>query len=160
MLLPQYAAMFVSAGEPGNAKKVQVSVAAARKVFRVFGVRTAIFKASCLPKEAVRALSQLVQLQCVTGAFCCAAAPGAAHAACAQPAPQPQQAARGRGYKQGVARARTSTCCTQLRCCLHIAQRSLLACDCSVLWTAASLEQRCSQCVCSCIHGGLCLPTR
>lgn len=36
---PQYAAMFVSAGEPGNAKKVQVSVAAARKVFRVFGVR-------------------------------------------------------------------------------------------------------------------------
>lgn len=31
--------MFVSAGEPGNAKKVQVSVAAARKVFRVFGVR-------------------------------------------------------------------------------------------------------------------------
>jgi len=35
----QYAAMFVSAGEPGNAKKVQVSVAAARKVFRIFGVR-------------------------------------------------------------------------------------------------------------------------
>jgi hypothetical protein len=31
----QYAAMFVSAGEAGNAKKVQVSVAAARKVFRV-----------------------------------------------------------------------------------------------------------------------------
>jgi hypothetical protein len=31
--------MFVSAGEPGNAKKVQVSVAAARKVFRIFGVR-------------------------------------------------------------------------------------------------------------------------
>ena len=28
--------MFVSAGEPGNAKKVQGSVAAARKVFRVF----------------------------------------------------------------------------------------------------------------------------
>ncbi|KAK9838281.1 hypothetical protein WJX81_002226 [Elliptochloris bilobata] len=35
--LIQYAAMFVSAGEPGNAKKVQVSVAAARKVFRIFG---------------------------------------------------------------------------------------------------------------------------
>ena len=34
--LIQYAAMFVSAGEPGNAKKVQGSVAAARKVFRVF----------------------------------------------------------------------------------------------------------------------------
>jgi len=32
--------MFVSAGEPGNAKKVQVSVAAARKVFRIFGVRS------------------------------------------------------------------------------------------------------------------------
>lgn len=34
--LIQYAAMFVSAGEPGNAKKVQGSVAAARKVFRIF----------------------------------------------------------------------------------------------------------------------------
>lgn len=34
--LIQYAAMFVSAGEPGSAKKVQGSVAAARKVFRVF----------------------------------------------------------------------------------------------------------------------------
>ena len=34
--LIQYAAMFVSAGEPGTAKKVQGSVAAARKVFRVF----------------------------------------------------------------------------------------------------------------------------
>lgn len=34
--LVQYAAMFVSAGEAGNAKKVQVSVAAARKVFRIF----------------------------------------------------------------------------------------------------------------------------
>jgi len=31
----QYAAMFISAGEPGNAKKVQASVAAARKVFRI-----------------------------------------------------------------------------------------------------------------------------
>ena len=42
LVLPlQYAAMFVSAGEPGNAKKVQVSVAAARKVFRIFGVRIA-----------------------------------------------------------------------------------------------------------------------
>ena len=33
--LVQYAAMFVSAGEAGKAKKVQVSVAAARKVFRI-----------------------------------------------------------------------------------------------------------------------------
>lgn len=32
----QYAAMFVSAGEAGDAKKVQTSVAAARKVFRIF----------------------------------------------------------------------------------------------------------------------------
>jgi hypothetical protein len=35
----QYTCMFISAGEPGNAKKIQASVAAARKVFRVFGVR-------------------------------------------------------------------------------------------------------------------------
>lgn len=31
----QYAAMFISAGTPGDAKKVQASVAAARKVFRI-----------------------------------------------------------------------------------------------------------------------------
>jgi len=31
----QYAAMFISAGNPGDAKKVQASVAAARKVFRI-----------------------------------------------------------------------------------------------------------------------------
>lgn len=31
--------MFISAGEPGNAKKIQASVAAARKVFRILGVR-------------------------------------------------------------------------------------------------------------------------
>lgn len=31
----QYAAMFVSAGQPGNVKKVQASVATARKVFRI-----------------------------------------------------------------------------------------------------------------------------
>ena len=36
----QYTCMFISAGEPGNAKKIQASVAAARKVFRVFGVRS------------------------------------------------------------------------------------------------------------------------
>lgn len=35
--LIQYTCMFISAGEPGNAKKIQASVAAARKVFRVFG---------------------------------------------------------------------------------------------------------------------------
>ena len=34
----QYTCMFISAGEPGNAKKVQASVAAARKVFRILGV--------------------------------------------------------------------------------------------------------------------------
>ena len=34
--LIQYAAMWASAGAPGNARKVQASVAAARKVFRVF----------------------------------------------------------------------------------------------------------------------------
>lgn len=38
LLLVQYAAMFVSAGEAGDAKKVQTSVAAARKVFRIFRV--------------------------------------------------------------------------------------------------------------------------
>ena len=35
----QYACMFISAGEPGNVKKIQASVAAARKVFRVMRVR-------------------------------------------------------------------------------------------------------------------------
>ena len=53
VLPPQYAAMFVSAGEPGNAKKVQVSVAAARKVFRVFGVRVAPTRAKCQGMEVV-----------------------------------------------------------------------------------------------------------
>ncbi|GIL49947.1 hypothetical protein Vafri_6243 [Volvox africanus] len=33
--LIQYACMFISAGEPGNIKKIQASVTAARKVFRV-----------------------------------------------------------------------------------------------------------------------------
>ncbi|GFR43503.1 hypothetical protein Agub_g4592, partial [Astrephomene gubernaculifera] len=33
--LIQYACMFLSAGEPGNLKKVQASVTAARKVFRI-----------------------------------------------------------------------------------------------------------------------------
>ena len=51
VLPPQYAAMFVSAGEPGNAKKVQVSVAAARKVFRVFGVRVSPTARSQVPCE-------------------------------------------------------------------------------------------------------------
>ena len=35
----QYVCMFLSAGEPGNIKKIQTSVAAARKVFRVMRVR-------------------------------------------------------------------------------------------------------------------------
>ena len=34
----QYACMFISAGEPGNVKKIQASVAAARKVFRIMRV--------------------------------------------------------------------------------------------------------------------------
>lgn len=38
----QYACMFISAGEPGNIKKVQASVTAARKVFRVMRVSTTI----------------------------------------------------------------------------------------------------------------------
>ena len=40
----QYACMFISAGEAGNAKKIQASVAAARKVFRVFRVSAALNK--------------------------------------------------------------------------------------------------------------------
>ena len=48
--------MFVSAGEPGNAKKVQVSVAAARKVFRIFGVRTATALLLCICSHARAAL--------------------------------------------------------------------------------------------------------
>jgi len=43
-LVLQYAAMFVSAGEAGDAKKVQTSVAAARKVFRIFRVSCPIEK--------------------------------------------------------------------------------------------------------------------
>lgn len=35
---PQYACLFASAGEPGNLKKVQASVTAARKVFRIMRV--------------------------------------------------------------------------------------------------------------------------
>jgi hypothetical protein len=34
--------MFVSAGEAGDAKKVQTSVAAARKVFRIFRVSCSV----------------------------------------------------------------------------------------------------------------------
>lgn len=34
----QYACLMISAGEPGNAKKVQTSVAAGRKVFRILRV--------------------------------------------------------------------------------------------------------------------------
>ncbi len=41
-LVLQYAAMFVSAGEAGDAKKVQTSVAAARKVFRIFRVSCSV----------------------------------------------------------------------------------------------------------------------
>jgi hypothetical protein len=35
----QYAAMFVAAGQPGDVKKLQASVATARKVFRIMRVR-------------------------------------------------------------------------------------------------------------------------
>jgi hypothetical protein len=38
----QYAAMFVAAGQPGDVKKVQASVAAARKVFRIMRVGAAL----------------------------------------------------------------------------------------------------------------------
>lgn len=38
--------MFVSAGEAGDAKKMQTSVAAARKVFRIF--RASMLSTSCL----------------------------------------------------------------------------------------------------------------
>lgn len=47
-LVLQYAAMFVSAGEAGDAKKVQTSVAAARKVFRIFRVSCSIDKSTVL----------------------------------------------------------------------------------------------------------------
>lgn len=36
----QYAAMFISAGQAGDVKKIQASVAAARKVFRIMRVRS------------------------------------------------------------------------------------------------------------------------
>jgi hypothetical protein len=34
----QYVAMFISAGQPGDVKKIQASVTAARKVFRILKV--------------------------------------------------------------------------------------------------------------------------
>lgn len=43
----QYTCMFISAGEPGNAKKIQASVAAARKVFRILGVCIQAFVTIC-----------------------------------------------------------------------------------------------------------------
>lgn len=42
--------MFISAGEPGNAKKIQASVAAARKVFRILGVCLQNFAAVSHPR--------------------------------------------------------------------------------------------------------------
>ena len=39
LLSLQYACLFLSAGEPGNIKKIQASVTAARKVFRIMRVR-------------------------------------------------------------------------------------------------------------------------
>ena len=53
----QYAAMFVAAGQPGNVKKVQASVATARKVFRIMRVGAArlLGGAACtLQARAVR----------------------------------------------------------------------------------------------------------
>ena len=41
----QYAAMFVAAGQPGDVKKVQASVATARKVFRIMRVRVLVNRA-------------------------------------------------------------------------------------------------------------------
>lgn len=38
--LPQYLCLFLSAGQPGQLKKVQASVTAARKVFRIMRVST------------------------------------------------------------------------------------------------------------------------
>lgn len=43
----QYACMFISAGEPGNVKKIQASVAAARKVFRILRVGLLPLLPSC-----------------------------------------------------------------------------------------------------------------
>lgn len=40
----QYVAMFISAGQPGDVKKIQASVAAARKVFRIMRVRSAALR--------------------------------------------------------------------------------------------------------------------
>ena len=45
----QYAAMFVAAGQPGDVKKVQASVAAARKVFRIMRVGVRAHAAPSLP---------------------------------------------------------------------------------------------------------------
>lgn len=45
--------MFVAAGEPGNVKKIQASVATARKVFRIMRVRLQrlLTRLPCTPQE-------------------------------------------------------------------------------------------------------------
>jgi hypothetical protein len=56
----QYAAMFVAAGEPGNVKKVQASVATARKVFRIMRVNPAAWALArnlCLTATCVKLLN-------------------------------------------------------------------------------------------------------
>lgn len=109
--------MFVSAGEPGNAKKVQVSVAAARKVFRIFGVRTSpalpLHLQPCVCSVGPAAFaSSPAPVDCSSARRLAGvpdrpfrrapAALGAAHPPRAQPAPQPQQTACDRGHQQGA----------------------------------------------------------
>ena len=45
--------MFVAAGQPGDAKKIQASVAAARKVFRIMRVRCALLWRGCVGRCTV-----------------------------------------------------------------------------------------------------------
>eukprot|EP00798_Chlamydomonas_sp_ICE-L_P016871 gene16871-23142_t len=51
--LIQYACLFLSAGEPGNIKKVQASVTAARKVFRVLKMDCLLNQPGCTGKQPV-----------------------------------------------------------------------------------------------------------
>ena len=80
--------MFVSAGEAGDAKKVQTSVAAARKVFRIFRVSTCL----ALMKIALTNLGDSLFLTAALGSsFTCSA----------EPHTQPQEACAPRAHQQG-----------------------------------------------------------
>ena len=127
----QYAAMFASAGQPGEAKKVQASVATARKVFRVLRVRVRACVRACVrvcvwvggggghgrlavqhppghPRSPARPRTAPCLSPCPrahTRTLPAAAAAGGAAAAHPEPLHQPQQAPVGGTVEQAQAAA-------------------------------------------------------